>query len=134
MDENVLKISNHVEDLILNLATDTLNPGKLFTLTIQSIEYIENDYPELKGSDKKLLLIEAFKDVLSLTNHVSLDPKLKGEISDFVENDLDVVIDSVIQVSKNEFRINEKQINFIMKYCMKLMKCCLKKKNNTERP
>ena len=110
MDENVLKISNHIEDLILNLATDTLNPGKLFTLTIQSIEYIENDYPELKGSDKKLLLIEAFKDVLSLTNHVSLDPKLKGEISDFVENDLDVVIDSVIQVSKNEFRITHSYV------------------------
>lgn len=134
MDENVLKISNHVEDLILNLATETLNPGKLFTLTIQSIEYIENDYPELRGSEKKLLLIEAFKDVLSLTTHLSLNPDIKKDISDFVENDLDVVIDSVIKVSKNEFRINEKQINFIMKYCMKLMKCCFNKNNNTERP
>lgn len=134
MEENVQKISDHIEDLILNLATDKLNPGKLFTLTVQSIEYLETDYPELSGPEKKRLLIEAFKDILSLTKHLSLNPSFKPDISDFVENDIDIVIDSVIQVSKNEFRINEKQINCLIKYCKKLLLRCLKKKNNSERP
>lgn len=134
MEENIQKISDHIEDLILNLATDKLNPGKLFTLTIQSIEYLESDYPELTGSEKKRLLIEAFKDILSLTKHLSLNPDLKKDVSDFVDNDIDIVIDSVIQVSKNEFKINDKQINFIIKYCVKLFRCCLKEKNNSERP
>ena len=134
MEENIQKISDHIEDLILNLATDKLNPGKLFTLTIQSIEYLETDYPELTGSEKKRLLIESFKDILSLTTHLSLNPNLKKDIGDFVENDLDIVIDSVIQVSKNEFQINEKQINCLLKYCKKLFISCLKKKNNSDRP
>lgn len=134
MEENIQKISDHIEDLILNLATDKLNPGKLFTLTIQSIEYLETDYPELTGSEKKRLLIESFKDILSLTTHLSLNPNLKKDIGDFVENDLDIVIDSVIQVSKNEFKINEKQINCLLKYCKKLFISCLKKKNNSDRP
>ena len=134
MEENIQKISDHIEDLILNLATEKLNPGKLFTLTIQSIEYLEKDYPELTGSEKKTLLIEAFKDILSLTKHLSLNPDLKKDISDFVDNDLDIVIDSVIQVSKNEFQINAEQINCLIKYCKKLFIGCLKKNNNSERP
>lgn len=134
MDENVQKVSNHIEDLILNLATEKLNPSKLFTLTIQTIEYLETEYPNFNGSQKKELLIEAFKDILSLTNHLSLSPTIKKELNDFVENDLDVVIDSIIQVSKGEFKINEKQINMILKCLMKLFECCLKKKNNSERP
>jgi len=134
MEENIQKISDHIEDLILNLATDKLNPGKLFTLTIQSIEYLETDYPDLTGSEKKRLLIESFKDILSLTTHLSLNPNLKKDIGDFVENDLDIVIDSVIQVSKNDFKINEKQINCLLKYCKKLFISCLKKKNNSDRP
>ena len=134
MEENIQKISDHIEDLILNLATDKLNPGKLFTLTIQSIEYLENDYPELTGSEKKKLLIEAFKDILSLTKHLSLNPDLKKDVSDFVDNDIDIVIDSVIQVSKNEFQINAKQINCLIKYCKKLFIGCFKEKSNTRRP
>ena len=134
MEENVQKISDHIEDLILNMATEKLNPGKLFTLTIQSIEYLEMDYPQLTGSEKKRLLIEAFKDVLSLTKHLSLNPDLKKDISEFVENDLDIVIDSVIQVSKNEFQINAEQINCLIKYCKKLLIGCSKGKNNSERP
>ena len=57
MDENVKKVSDHIEDLILNLATEKLNPSKLFSLTIQSIEYLETEYPTLTGPEKKLLLI-----------------------------------------------------------------------------
>lgn len=134
MNENVQKVSNHIEDLILNLATEKLNPSKLFSLTIQTIEYLETEYPNFNGSEKKQLLIEAFKDILSLTNHLSLSPTIKTELSDFVDNDLDVVIDTIIQVSKGEFKINEKQINMILKCLMKLFQCCLKKKNNSERP
>lgn len=134
MDENVKKVSDHIEDLILNLATEKLNPSKLFSLTIQSIEYLETEYPTLTGSEKKLLLIEAFKDILSLTNHLSLSPDIKKELSNFIEYDIELVIESVIQVSKGDFKINEKQINLLIKYCMKLFECCLKKKNNSERP
>lgn len=134
MNENVQKVSNHIEDLILNLATEKLNPSKLFTLTIQTIEYLETEYPNFTGSEKKQLLIEAFKDILSLTNHLSLSPTIKIELNDFVDNDLDVVIDSIIQVSKGEFKINKKQINMILKCLMKLFQCCLKKKDISERP
>ena len=134
MDENVQKVSDHIEDLILNLATDKLNPSKLFSLTIQSIEYLETEYPTLTGSEKKRLLIEAFKDILSLTNHLSLSPNIKTELSNFIENDIELVIESVIQVSKGDFKINEKQINLLIKCLMKLFKCCFKKRNNSERP
>ena len=134
MDENVKKVSDHIEDLILNLATEKLNPSKLFSLTIQSIEYLETEYPTLTGSEKKLLLIEAFKDILSLTNHLSLSPDIKKELSNFIENDIELVIESVIQVSKGDFKINEKQIHLLIKCCMKLFQCCLKKANNSERP
>lgn len=137
MDENIKKVSDHIEDLILNLASEKLNPSKLFSLTIQSIEYLETEYPSLTGSEKKLLLIEAFKDILSLTNHLSLSPDIKVELSNFVDNDLDTVIESIIQVSKGDFKINEiteQQINFFIKCLMKLLKCCLKKKHNSERP
>ena len=134
MDDNIKKVSDHIEDLILNLASDKLNASKLFSLTIQLIEYLEDEYPSLKGDEKKKLLIEAFKDILSVTSHPSLSPDIKKGISTFVEDDLDTVIDSVIQVSRGDFRINEQQINFVMKYCIKLFQCCLKKTNNSERP
>lgn len=134
MDDNIKKVSDHIEDLILNLASEKLNASKLFSLTIQLIEYLEDEYPSLKGDEKKKLLIEAFKDILSITSHPSLSPDIKKEIATFVDDDLDTVIDSVIQVSRGDFRINEKQINCIMKYCIKLFHCCLKKTNNSERP
>jgi len=134
MDENITKVSDHIEDLILNLASDKLNPSKLFSLTIQSIEYLETEYPTLTGQEKKVLLIEAFKDVLSFTSHLSLSPDIKTEISDFVENDLDTFIESIIQVSRGEFKINEKQIGVAIKCLMKLFQCCMREGNNSERP
>jgi hypothetical protein len=134
MSDNIKKVSDHIEDLILNLASDKLNPSKLFSLTIQLIEYVEDEYPSLKGDEKKALLIEAFKDILSVTSHPSLSPTIKKEIATFVDEDLDTVVDSVIQVSRGDFRINEKQQALLMKLCLKLFHCCLKKKNNSARP
>ena len=134
MDDNIKKVSDHIEDLILNLASDKLNPSKLFSLTIQLIEYLEDEYPTLKGNEKKTLLIEAFKDILSVTSHPSLSPDIKAEISTFVDDDLDTVIDSVIQVSRGDFRINEQQQALLMKLCLKLFRCCLNQNNSGKRP
>uniref|UniRef100_A0A6C0BSB1 Uncharacterized protein n=1 Tax=viral metagenome TaxID=1070528 RepID=A0A6C0BSB1_9ZZZZ len=63
MSENFEKVSDHNEECIRLLSGDKLNPSKLFTLTIQTIEYLDNEYDELSGSQKKDLLIEAFNDL-----------------------------------------------------------------------
>lgn len=130
MNDNIKKTSDHIEDLILNLASDKLNPSKLFSITIQLIEYVEDEYPSLTGPEKKTLLIEAFKDILSVTSHQSLTPAIKKGISEFVGDDLDDVIDSVIQISRGDFRINEQQQALVMKVCLKLFQCCLNKTQN----
>jgi len=43
MNDNIKIVSDHIEDLILNLASDKLNPAKLFSLTIELIEYLEDE-------------------------------------------------------------------------------------------
>lgn len=131
------KVSNHIENLILNLAADHLNPAKLFSLTIQSIEYLENEYSHFTGDQKKDLLIEAFRDLCSSTNHPSLSLELKMEIKNFLNDDLETVIDSVIQVSNGNFQINERQQALLIKCIIKLCKCFMKqhnKKINKRRP
>ena len=47
------KISDHIENLIKELNKKTLNFNQLFQLTLESIEFIENEYQNLNGIQKK---------------------------------------------------------------------------------
>jgi hypothetical protein len=47
---------------------------------------------------------------------------------------LETVVESIIGISKGDFRINEKQKNMILKCLSKLCSCLIKKYNNSERP
>ena len=134
MNEKFEKVSNHIEECIGILSGDKLNPSKLFTLTIQTIEYLDNEYEELSGTQKKDLLIEAFNDLCSEIKHESLTPEIKKQIKEFITKDLEIFIESIIGISKGDFRINVKQKNMILKCLSKLCSCLIKKYNNSERP
>lgn len=135
MSSDFEKVSNHIEKCIINLSTDKLNPAKLFNLAIQTIEYLEDEYQNLTGIQKKELLIEAFKDLCDNHKHESLTPEIKKNIQSFIDEDLDTVIESVIQLSRGEFSINQKQQNLIIKCLIQLCQYCMKKNNtNKERP
>ena len=134
MSTNLEKVSNHIEECIVNLTVDTLNPSKLFTLTIQTIEYVDNEYKDLSGIEKKELLIEAFRDLCENVNHSSLTNEIKQNIQSFIVNDLDTVIESVIQLSKGDFEINKKQQKMIIRCLLQLCQCFMKKNNNESRP
>ena len=133
MSTNLEKVSNHIEECIINLTVDTLNPAKLFTLTIQTIEYLDNEYDELSGSQKKDLLIEAFNDLCDEVKHKSLTLEIRMIIKNFVNQDLETVIDSVIQLSKGNFQINQKQQKLIIKCLLQLCQC-ISKKEEVRRP
>ena len=47
-----IKVSDHIEKCILNFHSTILNPAKLFTLTLETIEFIENEYQTLNGDQK----------------------------------------------------------------------------------
>ena len=133
--EEFTKVSNHIEDCIQTLATDTLNASKLFTLTIQTIEYLENEYQNLNGQQKKELLIEAFHDLCDSTKHESLTLDTKMTIKNFINEDLETVIDSVIQLSKGEFKINEQQQKLFIRLALKACQCFMKRNDiDKERP
>ena len=132
MSTNLEKVSNHIEECIKNLTVDTLNPAKLFTLTIQTIEYLDNEYKDLSGKEKKELLIEAFRDLCENVNHTSLTKEIKKDIQSFIDNDLDTVIESVIKLSKGDFEINQKQQKMIIRCLLQLCQCIMKKNNKNE--
>ena len=133
MSENFKKVSIHIEECISSLSADSLNPSKLFSLTIQTIEYIEKEYQELSGKEKKDLIIEAFNDLCDNTEHTSLTPELKMILKNFINEDLETVIESVIQLSKGNFKINEKQQAMLIRCMIKLCKCVVQKHNDNER-
>lgn len=132
MTEEFTKVSDHIEECIQTLATDTLNASKLFTLTIQTIEYLENEYQNLNGQQKKDLLFEAFRDLCDTAKHESLNLEIKMTIKDFINEDLETVIDSVIQLSKGEFKINEKQQKLFIKLALKACQCFMKRNEETD--
>lgn len=135
MSSDFVKVSNHIEECIINLSTDKLNPAKLFNLAIQTVEYLEDEYQNLSGIQKKELLIEAFKDLCDNHKHESLTPEIKKSIKSFIDEDLDTVIESVIQLSRGEFSINQKQQSMIIKCLIQICQCCMKKQNdNNKRP
>tara|TARA_B100001094_G_scaffold135517_1_gene131230 strand:+ start:3419 stop:3829 length:411 start_codon:yes stop_codon:yes gene_type:complete len=124
-----VKVSDHIENVIFSLASTELNAAKLFTLTIQTIEYLEDEYQQLNGEQKKMLLIEGFKDLCDVTKHESLTPEIKNNLKDFVHNDLETVIESVIQLSNGQFQINQRQQAFLIKMVVKVCKCFVKNHN-----
>ena len=133
MTEDFIKVSDHIEECIQTLATDTLNASKLFTLTIQTIEYLENEYQNLNGQQKKELLFEAFHDLCDTAKHESLTLEIKMTIKNFINEDLETVINSVIQLSKGEFKINEQQQKLFIKLALKACQCCMKRNEVTDK-
>ena len=77
---------------------------------------------------KKQLLIEAFDDLCDEVKHKSLTLEIRMIIKNFVNQDLETVIDSVIQLSKGNFQINQKQQKLIIKCLLQLCQCMSKKK------
>ena len=130
---DLIKVSNHIEECICSLSSDELNPAKLFNLTIQTIEYLENEYSTFTGEQKKQLLIEAFNDLCDEVKHESLTLEVRMTIKNFVNQDLETVIDSVIQLSKGNFQINQKQQKLIIKCLLQLCQC-MSKKEEVRRP
>ena len=81
------------------------------------------------------MIIEAFNDLCDNTEHTSLTTELKMILKNFINEDLETVIESVIQLSKGNFKINQKQQKMIGKCILYLCQCIIKKHNNkVERP
>jgi len=129
MNNDLIKVSNHIEECIQNLSSKNLNPAKLFNLTIQTIEYLDKEYSTFTGEQKKQLLIEAFNDLCDELKHESLTLELRMTLKNFINEDLETVIDSVIQLSKGNFEINQKQQKLLLRCLIQLCQCVIKKKN-----
>ena len=43
-----IQVSNHIEKIIVTLNSPVFNPATLFTITLESIEFIEHEYQTLK--------------------------------------------------------------------------------------
>ena len=130
-----IKVSDHIEKCIVNFHSTILNPAKLFTLTLETIEFIENEYQNLNGEQKKLLLIEAMNDICNHSTNEILTLEMKMTLKNFLNEDLSTIIDSIIQISNGEYHINEKQQAMLIKCIMKLCSClfqkCIKEKKQT---
>ena len=99
------------------------------------ILYLENEYQNLNGQQKKELLIETFHDLCDSTKHESLTLDTKMTIKNFINEDLETVIDSVIQLSKGEFKINEQQQKLFIRLALKACQCLMKRNDiNKGRP
>ena len=129
MSNELMKVSDHIEECIQSLTSVTINPAKLFNLTIQTIEYIEKEYQTFTGEQKKDLLIEAFNDLCDEAKHESLTLEVRMVIKNFINEDLETVIESVIQLSKGDFKINEKQQAMFIRCLIQLCQCVVKKHN-----
>ena len=134
--DNLGKLSNHIEKIIIQLTQinkEEINFNQLFSLTLESIEFIDNEYQNLNGSQKKDLLIEAMNDFCDHSN--LLNEGQKTFFKDFINKDLFTIIDSIIQVSNGEFHINEQQQMLLLKclstLCQFLFQKCMKQKKQT---
>jgi len=137
MIESFKKVSDHIEKIIVSLNEPVLNPSTLFTITLETIEFIEHDYQTLNGREKKLLLIEAMNDLCDHTTNEKLTLEMKMTLKNFINDDLSTIIDSIIQISNGEFHINEQQqallIKCLSKVCHFLFKKCMKEKKQTRK-
>jgi len=134
--EDFNKLSNHIEKVIIQLTQldkEEINFNQLFSLTLECIEFIDNEYKNLNGSQKKDLLIEAMNDFCDHSNILNEDQKTF--FKKFINKDLFNIIDSIIQVSNGEFHINEQQqmllLRCLSKLCQFLFKKCMKQKKQT---
>ena len=134
--EDFNKLSNHIEKVIIQLTQldkEKINFNQLFSLTLECIEFIDNEYKNLNGSQKKDLLIEAMNDFCDHSNLLNKDQKTF--FKDFINKDLFTIIDSIIQVSNGEFHINEQQQMLLLKclstLCQFLFQKCMKQKKQT---
>lgn len=134
--EDFNKLSNHIEKVIIQLTKldkEKINFNQLFSLTLECIEFIDNEYKNLNGSQKKDLLIEAMNDFCDHSNLLNDGQKIF--FKDFINKDLFTIIDSIIQVSNGEFHINEQQqillLRCLSKLCQFLFKKCMKQKKQT---
>ena len=134
--EDFNKLSDHIEKIIIHLTqinNKEINFNQLFSLTLESIEFIDNEYQTLNGSQKKDLLIEAMND---FCNHSKLlNHNQKMFFKNFINQDLSTIIDSIIQISNGEFHINEQQqmllLRYLSKLCQFLFQKCMKQKKQT---
>tara|TARA_Y100001970_G_C14142137_1_gene807760 strand:+ start:531 stop:938 length:408 start_codon:yes stop_codon:yes gene_type:complete len=129
MNNDLIKVSDHIEECIQHLSSENLNPAKLFNLTIQTIEFLDKEYSTFTGEQKKKLLIEAFNDLCDEAKHESLTIEIRMSLKNFINEDLETVIDSVIQLSKGNFEINKKQQKMLLRCLMKLCQCVIHKHN-----
>ena len=134
--EDLKNLSDHIEKVIIQLTQldkEEINFNQLFSLTLECIEFIDNEYQNLNGSQKKGLLIEAMNDFCDHSN--LLNESQKTFFKDFINKDLFTIIDSIIQVSNGEFHINEQQqmllLKCLSKLCQFLFKKCMKQKKQT---
>lgn len=129
------KLSDHIEKIIVQLTqiNKEINFNQLFSLTLESIEFIDNEYQNLNGSQKKDLLIEAMNDFCNHSNLLNHNQKMF--FKNFINQDLSTIIDSIIQISNGEFHINEQQqmllVRYLSKLCQFLFKKCMKQKKQT---
>ena len=63
----------------------------------------------------------------------SINLETKTIIKNFVNEDLDTVIESVIQLTRGEFQINEKQQALLIKCIIKLCQCFMKNKEKHDK-
>ena len=133
---NLDKLSDHIEKVIIELTQlnkEEINFNQLFSLTLESIEFIDNEYKNLNGSQKKDLLIEGMND---FCDHSDILNKYQETFfKNFINKDLFTIIDGIIQVSNGEFQINEQQqmilLKCLSKLCKFLFKKCMKQKKQT---
>lgn len=132
------KLSDHIEKIIVQLTqinNKEINFNQLFSLTLESIEFIDNEYQNFNGSQKKDLLIEAMNDFSNHSNLLNHNQKMF--IKNFINQDLSTIIDSIIQISNGEFHINEQQqmllLRCLSKLCQFLFQKCMKQKKQTRK-
>ena len=56
MNNDLIKVSDHIEECIQHLSSENLNPAKLFNLTIQTIEFLDKEYSTFTGEQKKKII------------------------------------------------------------------------------
>lgn len=108
------KLYNSLSRIVEGEKINTTNVVSIVTNLIQIVE----KYPDIKGEQKKLLLIHVLKNFVKN----NLDDEEKIAVLTFIDLFLPSVIDTIISVDKKEIVIKMKKS---FKVCFP---CCFKKK------